>query len=323
MKGLRTFSKQAVVICAGVCAAAAFFPAEIHAQGQGGQAVERAQLLRTQAALRDEPPGTTEGGDSAAPASPNDPDLGDQAILKRAEHYRAFTVYASAPVSYTSNVALSRSNEQGDVLFTPGIGISYAPRFSPTFFGNFSVGQQFFLYDRFDGLDFGSFDLRAGLSYVLPNVHNLLLRADYDYNRLTGSQSFDAFFTSHSIVLGAEVPFRIGRAQQVSVGTDLSFVLAADPDQPARHDFSVFAAYQVNLTRALTASVVGRLAVREYVEGSRRDVSGTLALGLNYRFTEWLSANAVSTLATSDSNQDVFDYEVANIGAALSLAFRF
>lgn len=59
------------------------------------------------------------------------------------------------------------------------------------------------------------------------------------------------------------------------------------------------------------------------MEGSRRDVSGILGFGLNYRFNEWLSANAVSTFATSDSNQDVFDYNVVNIGGALSLAFRF
>lgn len=55
------------------------------------QAVDRAQLLRTQATLRDERAGRAKGEDSTAPASPNDPDPGDQAILKRAEHYRAFT----------------------------------------------------------------------------------------------------------------------------------------------------------------------------------------------------------------------------------------
>lgn len=126
-----------------------------------------------------------------------------------------------------------------------------------------SVGQQFFLYNRFSDLDFGSFDLRAGVSYILPSAHNLLLRADYAYNRVTKVESFDAFFVSHAIVLGAELPFRIGRAQQSTAGTDLMLNIAADPDQPARHDFSAFVAYSVNLTRALNANVVGRVAVRD------------------------------------------------------------
>jgi hypothetical protein len=66
-----------------------------------------------------------------------------------------------------------------------------------------------------------------------------------------------------------------------------------------------------------------RLAVRDYVQGARTDVSGIFALGASYRFTKWLSANAISTFATNDSNQDVFDYNVANVGGAVALTFRF
>ena len=112
------------------------------------QAVDRAQLLRAQPTLRDEPTDDDTGTDDThAVASPNDPDLGEQAILKRSEHYRAFTVYASAPISYTSNVALTRTGEESDVLFTPSIGITYAPRITSTLYGHISVGQQFSHYD--------------------------------------------------------------------------------------------------------------------------------------------------------------------------------
>ena len=82
-------------------------------------------------------------------------------------------------------------------------------------------------------------------------------------------------------------------------------------------------AIRSTLTRAMTLSAVGRVAVRDYVEGDRTDVSLILALSANYRFNKWLSANAISTFATNDSNRDVFSYDVANVGASLSLGLRF
>ncbi len=295
-----------------------------HGQSQTGRVVDRAQLLRTQTTLRDDPTADDTGtDDTRAVASPNDPDLGEQAILKRAENYKAWSVSVAAPFSYTSNVALTRTNEQDDVIWTPSVAVSYAPRITSTLFAVFTVGQQYFYYDRFDELDFGSFDARAGLVYTMPRLRNLLLRADYSYNRLTSDDGFDDFFQSHSLSFGGELPFRIGRAQQVSVGTDFIFTIDSDPEEPGRNDYSAFVGYTVNATRDLTLAAVARLAVRDYVDDDRTDVSGILALSANYRFTKWLSANAISTLATSDSNRDVFDYDVANLGLALALNFRF
>lgn len=288
------------------------------------QNVDRAQLLRNQQpGLRDDSPSTGEGANGEAVASPNDPDLGEQAILKRADDYQPWTIVVAAPISYTSNVALANSGEEGDALFTPSFGISYAPRITKTLFANFSIGQQYFYYDRFSELNFGSFDARAGLSYNLPQFHNLSLHADYVYNRLTSDDSFDEFFSSHSLNFGAEMPFRFGRAQQLSVGAELSFNLASDPDEPGRHDFSFFAAYSANVTRSLSLSAVARLAVRDYTETDRTDVSGVFALSANYRFTKWLSVSASASYAINDSNLDVFDYEVANIGGAVAVTFKF
>lgn len=296
----------------------------LRAQVPAGAAQDRAELLRTPVTLRDDSTENQTGTDSAhAIASPNDPDLGEQAILKRAENYQAFTVFASLPVSYTSNVALVRSGEQSDVLFTPSFGMSYTPRITKTLYLDVGFAQQFFLYHDFDGLNFASLDVRAGLVYTLPQWHNLLLRATYDFNRLSAEDLGREIFVNHALIVGAELPFRIGRAQQVSVGVDLDFSLAADPSPPARHDYSFFVGYSANLTRDLTVSAVGRLAVRDYVEGGRTDVSEIFALSASYRFNKWLSANAVTTFANNDSNQGVFDYTVFNLGGALSFTARF
>lgn len=305
-------------------AAACLALATAHGQSPETRDIDRARLLQPPPALSDDPYDPITGTDgSHAAASPNDPDLGEQAILKREERYRAFTVSLAAPVFYTSNVALVRRGEEGDLLIAPEFGITFAPRITKTLFATFSLEQQQFYYNRFPELDFGSFDARAGLTYNLPQAHNLTLRAEYAFNRLTAGDSFDEFFWHHALAVSAELPFRIGRAQQVSLGTTASISLDADVDAARRHDFDAYVGYSANLTRSLTISVVGRLVFRDYVQGERHDFSEVLAIAATYRFTKWLSASATSTLAWSQSNQSVFDYEVANVGAALALSYRF
>ena len=186
------------------------------------------------------------------------------------------------------------------------------------------MAQQFFYYDRFSELNFGSFDARAGLTYSLPRLHDTVLRADYAFNRLTSDDGLDdEFFSSHSLLFGAEVPFRWGRAQQLSFGVDLSILLAACPGDPGRNDYSFFAAYLVAPARSFSISAVARLVARDYVEINRTDVSGIFAVSANYRLTKWLNASASANYAINDSDQDVFDYNVFNVGTALSLNLRF
>src|SRR3954451_22709462 len=232
MRGIGSRLFQATIFAAVVVAVSA-----ANAQSPS-RAVDRAQLLRNEPGLRDDttqPSGSDQG---QVESSPNDKDLGEQEILKRQESYQPFTVSASVPLFYTSNVALTPRNVQDDVIFAPSVGFSYVPRLSSNLYATFFVGQQQFYYGDFDELDFGSFDARAGLTYLVPQWHDLSLSAVYAYNRLTTDTSFDdEFFSSHGIILSAEVPFRIGRAQQISVGADANLNIHAEPSLPGRNDF--------------------------------------------------------------------------------------
>src|SRR5437588_1698702 len=275
------------------------------------QVQDRAQLLRSSSPASTDPYSEENGVDNGRAAeSPNDADIGEQEILKRVERYEPFSVSVATPFYYTSNVALARNGEQSDVLFAPAAGVTYAPRFTQTLYGSFAVQHQEFYYDKFSALNFGSFDFRAGLSYILPKAHNLMLHAEYDYNRLTFSNSFNGFFSNHSIFLSAELPFRIGRAQQISLGADTNVSLGASPSAPQRDEFDVYLGYAVSLTRSLSLGAVGRVFVRDYLSFSRTDVSEVLALTANYRITKYFSAGAASTLAWSQSSNSVFDYDV-------------
>lgn len=258
-----------------------------------------------------------------AVASPNDPDLGVQEILKRKDDYQPFTISVGVPLYYTSNVALVSTGEMSDLIVAPAVGFFYDPRITKTLYGHLGVREQLFYYNDNSGFDFGAFDVEVGLNYYLPQFHNLILRVLYDYNRLTMKDSFSAFFENHGLLLNAELPFRFGRAQRLAVGVDANISMTGEPDGPRRHDFDAYIGYGVNLTRAFSVDAVGRIVVREYVLGNRVDVSEILALSATYRLTKWWTASAISTFANNDSNKSVFDYDVINAGGAMSFNVKF
>jgi hypothetical protein len=313
----------ALRLAAGLLATTVVFSSVGSLRAQQVSVQDRAQLLRTPTTSAD--PYSEENGvdNGRAAESENDADVGEQEILKRVERYEPFTASVATPFYYTSNVGLVRTGEQSDVLFAPTAGVTYAPRLTQTLYGSLSVQQQEFYYNKFSALNFGSFDFRAGLSLIVPKMHNLILRAEYDYNRLTLSNSFNSFFENHSLFLSAELPFRFGRAQQVSLGADTNVSLGASPSAPQRDEFDVYAGYAVSLTRSLSLGAVGRIFIRDYRSLNRTDVSEVLAVTANYRINKYFSAGAATTFAWSQSSKSVFDYDVANVGGALSLTFKF
>ena len=307
-----------------VCAAALILASQpTEGQVPSGQTQDRAQLLGGQA--NPTVPNVTPSGENQgyAVASPNEKDIGEQQILKRMEEYRPFTVSVYSPFFWTSNVALVSSGEEDDFVVAPGVTLLYQPRITKTFYGEIGVVQQFFLYDRFSELNFSSFDAVAGVVYYLPQFHNLSLRARYDYNRLTDIDHFDEFFVNHSIILNADLPFRIGRAQQVFAGVALNLSFYANPDPPRRNDYSFYLGYDVALSRSFSIDATARVAVRDYYAGDRTDVSEILSLSANYRIRDWLILSALSSFAWNQSSHSVFDYSVANVGGGVALTVKF
>ncbi len=287
---------------------------------------DRARLLSSPSTVPIPGPGNlSENGvdQGYAATSPNDSDLGEQAILKRVEKYEPFTLETGVPIYYTSNVALVDRGRVSDVIIAPVVGITYAPKITKTLYGEFTLRQQFFYYQDFSSFDFASFDAIAGIVYYVPKLSNLTLRANIDYNRLTGTDNFDDFFSNYALGLNAEVPIRIGRAQQISFGADANISLYATPDPPQRNDFGVYVGYAVNLSRNFSLNAAGRLVVRPYDNGGRTDVSEVLALSANYRIRDWLTVSALTTFVANQSNRSAFDYEVFNIGGGITLSWKF
>ena len=160
-----------------------------------------------------------------------------------------------------------------DAIIAPVVALTYSPKFQRTLYGDFTVRQQFFYYSEFSGFNFASFDAIAGLTYYVPKWNNLTLHANIDYNRLTGTDNFDDFFYNYALSLSAEMPFHIGRAQQVSVGANTNISLYAYPEPPRRNDFEFFVGYTANLSRSFSVNAAASLAVRPYDSGGRTDVA--------------------------------------------------
>jgi hypothetical protein len=296
----------------------------IRAANAQGTAADRARLLQNQTNFTAPASVSPSGEDQGyAAASPNDTDLGEQAILKRVEKYQPFTLETGVPIYYTSNVALVDHGRVSDTIIAPVVGLTYAPRFQKTLYGEFTVRQQFFYYQDVSSFNFASFDALAGVVYYVPSFHNLALRANIDYNRLTGTDNFDDFFSDVLLNLNAEVPIRIGRAQQLSFGAAASISLYATPSPPQRNDFTVYTGYSVNLSRNFSLNAAGSLVVRPYDAGGRTDVSEILAFSASYRIRDWLTISAITSFVANQSNKDVFDYEVFNGGGGITLSWRF
>src|SRR5215469_10639987 len=198
------------------------------------QTANQAQLTREQAPPPFAPtvPPSAVGGSNVV-AAPGDADLGEQQILKHVEGYQPFTISVGMPFYWTSNVALTSSGEESDFVLAPAAAAFYEPRITSTLYGLIDVREQLFYYDRFDNLNFGSFDFEAGLRYVVPQWHNLLLYAEYDYNRLTEKNTFAAFFQNHAFIIDAEIPFRFFRAQTLTLGANANISAAATESHQA------------------------------------------------------------------------------------------
>jgi len=199
----------------------------------------------------------------------------------------------------------------------------YEPRITKTLYGQVGVVQQFFFYDQLTELNFASLDVIAGLRYDVPQFHNLRLRGYYDFNRLTDTHDFDEIFVNNSIILSADVPFRIARAQTLLAGVALNLSFDGNPESPRRNNYSLYGNYDLALSRSFSLDAAFQFVVRDYYSGDRTDVNEILSLSANYRVRDWLTFSALSSFSWNQSNHSVFDYSVANVGGGVALELKF
>ena len=258
----------------------------------------------------------------AAPASPGDQDLGEQRLFKYKEKDRRFTFSMDLGGFATSNVALVEKGRFDDQYLVGQVFLGYQAKLADNLFGDVSIREASFRYNRFTALDFDSQTFGVGLTYVAPDLWNVAFFGRYSYNRLLDATDGNEIFTNHGLTVGFQKTFQISRAHNFYAGYASQFGIG-HPVVFQRDEHAAFFGYHADLSRSLDGDLFYRIAAYDYKKGGRTDLNETLNGSLQYKFTKWLRAYASASLALNHSNRDGLDYDAFTAGLGLTATFKF
>ena len=301
---------------------------QFSAQTAAGQ-IERARLpnptlpLAPGALASGEPAESGNTDNTTAPATSGDNDLGVQSLLRAPVQRNPWTIFADGGFIYTTNVALTPRNQQDDTFFVGEGGVGYDFKLAPDLNLAASVRQQYFAYDRFQELDFGSLNFGLGLTYTAHQLDDIVLSAQLGFTRLTRRGIGDnEFFRDGSLDLSAQKLFTLGRAQLVSVGVDTGLNVSV-PHAAEREEFGLSTGYILQITRHLSLQAGGRAAYFLYASSGRQDFNFAGSAGATYEFAPWASVGASISGVVDRSDRQVFNYDVFNTGASVFFRLKF
>lgn len=281
-----------------------------------GRAFRIGQSTQDQTALVSSP----FSGDEA-PASPGDPDLGEQVILKRREKATPFRLSADVSGFYTSNAALTDVRTVDDFYLVGQVGVTYQTRIANDLAGEITLRQAAFRYAELSDLDFESLNLGAGLTYIVRPLWGTAVSARYNYNRLTDGSEHQEFFKNQTLTLSLFKSFELSKAHYIYAGYSSIFGWS-DPVAPQRDEHGFFLGYRANLTRSVSTELFYRIAVFDYV-GGRDDLNQVVGLSVSYSPTKWLSLSTSASGGFNRSDREILDYRVFNAGLTIYASITF
>ncbi len=273
--------------------------------------------------LLGEPVDAAGESESSAPSTSGDSDLGVQAILRAPERPTPWSLFADGGFVFTSNVALTNKNTRSDIFFVGEGGAGYDWKLSQDLTVSAAVRDQYFAYNRFTDLDFGSLNFALAISYVAHELDDFVLSAQLGFTRLTNRSVVDnEFYRNGELSLGANKVIAITRAQGISVGGDIELGVSV-PHVAEREEFGLSTAYTVQVTRMISLQAGVRSAYYLYADSGRQDFNFAGTGGVTFAFTPWCSAGATVSGTIDRSNREVFAYDVFNTGVTVFFRLRF
>ncbi len=259
-----------------------------------------------------------------APASPADPDIGEQVLLQSSQKYQPFTAWTNWNVLWTNNAQLLDATSHGsDTVMTGTLGGGYLPYLGNNLFADFSAEQSIFRYAENGFLDFNSLQLKAGLIYVIRDLGDLALFAHYTYDLLTARGFNRQIYDDHTLSFGARKTFSLNRANRLYTSLTADFTLGGEPSYALRNDFSWLAGYQLSVTRNVKLDLYYHVAAQDYRYADRADFNQLIGGGVTFEVTKWLSVQAISTVGINRSTDETYDYFAANLGGGIGLLVNF
>lgn len=294
-----------------------------HAQNRQAQ-IDQSRLLQTPVVSASSKPGTA-SDQSALSDLLIEPDdaLGAQRFLKSQQNVRPFAAAAELFGFKTNNVGLARRDTQSDEFLVASTAFSYRTALGERAALDVSIRGSIFRYNEFRTLDFNSIDAGLGLTWVPAKMRGVALFGRYNFTELFSEHDGDAFFENHTVTIGAQKNFVLGRAHYFFGGLSAQAGFA-DPAAAQRDEYSAYGGYHVDLTQNLEADIAYRYGFFLYrEEGSRRDHNQSVTIALKYNVTDWFSVVATSFFGWNRSNQRIYDYDVVNGGVGLGVTARF
>lgn len=309
-----------LAVFASVGPAAAQVPA--NAAREAGTAADIGRRLRVDPNAAD-----ATGASEFAPKLDGDEEYGVQRILYKRSNWEPWSYRSDMGGGYTSNVALTPRNTEDDFFFQNSHMLGYTPQLGGGWFLRTAVGLQSFRYDQADLFDFDMLRGEIGPMYAFPRqgtaydplLGDLLLYANYNYYRITEPWEWDDVgFDNHGLGVGAEKTYRITRGQKLILGLGADLSIAANRDEPRRHEYAAGASYVVDWTESLQTSLAYRFAWYDYDTFGREDANQIASLNVEYKVTDWFRINASVSGIFNESNLGAFDYDAFNTGLSIA-----
>ncbi len=249
-------------------------------------------------------------------------DFGVQMLLKSEEKPQYFTAFAESSIFATDNVAFSHRNRQSDTFLVASTGVNFQRVLSPQVQVDATIRGSLFRYSDFGALDFQSFDTGGGIVWNPPQL-GLSIYGRYGFTKLYAAHTGDAFYTNHAVTLGAQKSYSYSRALSLTLGASALWNFT-DPAAAQRNEYSAYLACHAQLASKLTGDLIYRLGWLDYSENrSREDWRQSITLALRSNVTDWCSVALIGFASFNDSNQNIFDYKVGNIGASVGVEMKF
>ncbi len=280
------------------------------------QSLLRDQQEKVRSVLADENP--------FAPESPGDSDIGQQLILKRNVKNEEFAVLLDSGYFFTDNAAQTHRGARSDSFFVGGGAISWQPRITKLIYGNLSVAEHWYRYDKYSALDYESGEAAAGIIVLMPEIWNTLWHVNYFYQRITQGIDNNAIYDTHNINLGVQKTVLFDRKNSLNLGLMTSIALDASPSELQRNEYSAAIGWNYKIKHTMLFSLSYRLLCYDYQNyDGRVDWSNNFGATFVYRPREWLELAASWNYALNESNKEAFSYNAQLAGPAVSVRMNF
>lgn len=261
--------------------------------------------------------------DEFAVASPADSDLGEQVLLTEIKNYRPFILSAEFSTIWTSNAFFTSDDPASDVIMGASASATALPHLGANWFFEGFANISGYRYFRNSLLDFNSVNLGAGLVKIFPEFFGIGLYAHYEYSYLFSPRGGNEILHEHSIVTGVRKTVQFSRANALFLSAEANFVLGGEPAYALAHDVTFFAAHQVQWARMLKTSLFYQMQILSFWENGRTDLRNNVGLSLTFQPFKWFSIYSLTWLGWNSSNEEEYDFFVANLGGGLGGSITF